>query len=180
MPKLPMRRMAAQAAKERTGNAVRLILEQFIPYRLSVLTNTVSRDVARMYDERFGLSIPEWRVMAVLGRYEPLSANEVAERTAMDKVRVSRAVSRLLRGRIIQRTTDRSDRRRSQLRLTGRGMIIYRQIVPLALGVEADLLSVLNMEERRLLGRVLAKLQSRAEEIQRQSRTAVDSRRIPP
>ena len=180
MPKLPARRIALEAPKERAGNAARLILEQFIPYRLSVLTNTVSRDVARMYGERFGLSIPEWRVMAVLGRYEPLSAIEVAERTAMDKVRVSRAVARLLRGGVIQRSTNRSDRRRSELRLTSRGVAIHGQIVPLALGVEAELLSVLDMEERRLFDRLLAKLQSRAEEIQKQCRTSGDSRRIPP
>ena len=73
-----------------------LVLEHFVPYRLSVLANTVSRTIAAEYQARFGLSIPEWRVMAVLGRYAPLSASGICERTAMDKVRVSRAVSRLL------------------------------------------------------------------------------------
>lgn len=147
------------------GTRGRLMLERFIPYRLSVLTNTVSRDVARIYHERFKLSIPEWRVMAVLGRFEPLSANAVAERTAMDKVRVSRAVARMLRAGLIARTIDRRDRRRSELRLTASGMAIYRQIVPLALGVEAELLAVLSATERTELHRLIAKLQARAEEV---------------
>lgn len=144
----------------------RLILEEFLPYRLSVLANTVSRDVARMYDERFGLSIPEWRVMAALARYKALSAVEVAGRTAMDKVRVSRAVARLLRAGVIQRATDRTDRRRSELRLSPRGIAIHAQIVPLALSVERELLSVLSAEECRSLDLLLAKLQARAVEIE--------------
>jgi DNA-binding MarR family transcriptional regulator len=73
-----------------------LELESFLPYRLSVLSNTVSGVIARSYSERFGLSIPEWRVMAVLGRYPGLPAADIAVRTAMDKVQVSRAVARLV------------------------------------------------------------------------------------
>ena len=61
-----------------------LALERFLPYRLSVLTNTVSRAIARLYDERFGLSIPEWRVRAALGRYGQLTASEICRVTAMD------------------------------------------------------------------------------------------------
>jgi DNA-binding MarR family transcriptional regulator len=73
-----------------------LELERFLPYRLSVLSNRLSNAIARSYEQRFQLSVTEWRVIAVLGRFPGLSANEVAERTAMDKVAVSRAVARLL------------------------------------------------------------------------------------
>ena len=73
-----------------------LHLDRFIPYRLSVLSNTVSMIIAGAYEREFGLSIPQWRVIAVLARYPDLSAVEVAERTAMDKVAVSRAVQGLL------------------------------------------------------------------------------------
>src|SRR3546814_1367690 len=73
-----------------------LELERFLPYRLSVLSNRVSQKIADTYAERFGLAVTEWRVIAVLGRYPDLSAGAVAERTAMDKVAVSRAVARLL------------------------------------------------------------------------------------
>src|ERR1043166_3181537 len=88
----------------------RLDLARFLPYRLSVLTNRVSSAIARHYSERFGLSIPEWRVMAVLGSVSDLSAREVASRTAMDKVQVSRAVASLLKARRVQRKTDPGDR----------------------------------------------------------------------
>ena len=74
-----------------------LDLEHFLPYRLSVLSNRISQDMASLYAERFNLSITEWRIIAILGRYPDLSANEVAERTAMDKVAVSRAVASLLK-----------------------------------------------------------------------------------
>ena len=77
-------------------NKSRLYLDAFTPYRLSVLTNRISSAIARHYSERFDLSIPEWRVMAVLGETPGLSARQVAERTAMDKVQVSRAVQSLL------------------------------------------------------------------------------------
>ena len=73
-----------------------LILEDFLPYRLAILSHTVSTTIAQVYDKRFGLSIPEWRVIAILGRFPGLSAVEVADRTLMDKVAVSRAVSKLL------------------------------------------------------------------------------------
>ena len=89
-----------------------LILENFLPYRLSILSNTVSSTVARVYDKRFNLSIPEWRVIAILGRFPGLSAVEVAERTLMDKVAVSRAVSKLIKNGRIDREFADADRRR--------------------------------------------------------------------
>src|SRR6478672_11658564 len=80
-----------------------LDLEHFLPYRLSVLSNRVSGAIAQMYSERFDLGVTEWRVMAVLGRYPKLSAGEVAQRTAMDKVAVSRAVAGLVEAGRVER-----------------------------------------------------------------------------
>src|SRR5688500_19433496 len=102
-----------------------LHLDRFIPYRLSVLSNTVSMIIAGAYQREFGLSIPQWRVIAVLARYPDLSAIEVAERTAMDKVAVSRAVQGLLAARRLLRTYDSGDRRRSRLRLSPAGKSVY-------------------------------------------------------
>ena len=95
-----------------------LKLENFLPYRLSVLSNRTSNAIAREYSERFDMTIPEWRVMAVLGRFSGLSANQVAQRTAMDKVAVSRAVAKLMEAGRIAREFDDDDRRRSMLRLS--------------------------------------------------------------
>ena len=94
-----------------------LKLEDFMPYRLAVLSNTVSTTVARAYDKRFSVSIPEWRVIAVLGRFPGLSAVEVAERTLMDKVAVSRAVTKLIKHGRIDREFADADKRRSILNL---------------------------------------------------------------
>ena len=140
-----------------------LVLERFLPYRLSVLMLRISNAIARSYERRFRLSVPEWRVMAVLGRFGPLSANGVAERTQMDKVRVSRAVARLVAARRVSRRTDPADRRRAVLALTASGMAIHREIVPHARRVEARLLAGLGAEELGALDRLLAKLEARAE-----------------
>lgn len=137
-------------------------LERFIPYRLSVLTNIVSRTIGRLYGERFGLSIPEWRVMAALGRFAPLSAGEVCQRTAMDKVQVSRAVDRMRRAGLVERAIDAADRRRSRLRLSAAGHRTHDAIVPMALAAEALLLDGLSTEDRRTLDRLLTRLTERA------------------
>jgi DNA-binding MarR family transcriptional regulator len=138
-----------------------LDLERFLPFRLSVLANRLTRAVARVYMQRFHLSAPEWRTMAVLGLYGAMSANSVVERTAMDKVRVSRAVARLLAAGRITRRTDIEDRRRAILDLTPKGRADYDQIVPMVLAVESELLSELGGEERAMLDQIMRKLERR-------------------
>lgn len=135
-----------------------LELERFLPYRLSVLSNTVSQAIAAEYQQRFQLTITEWRVMAVLGRYADIAAREVAERTAMDKVAVSRAVAKLLDAGRIERDIASHDKRQSVLRLTDVGHAIYAQVAPLALEHETRLLAQLDATEREWLERILAKL----------------------
>ena len=135
-----------------------LELEHFLPYRLSVLSNRVSETISGYYRQRFGLAVTEWRTMAVLGRYQGLSAGEVAERTAMDKVAVSRAVARLLQRGFIQREIHGDDRRRSVLALSRSGQRIYDEIAPLALDLERRLLSRLDRDERAALDALLDKL----------------------
>jgi DNA-binding MarR family transcriptional regulator len=137
-------------------------LERFLPYRLSVLANLASRTLARLYGERFGLSVAEWRVIAHLARAAPASANEVAARAAMDKVQVSRAVARLTAKDLVERATDAADRRRSALRLTRRGQAAHDAIVPLARSVEAQLLAGLPAADLARLDRLLGALIARA------------------
>ena len=139
-----------------------LILEDFLPYRLSILSNTVSSTIAGTYDRRFGLSIPEWRVIAVLGRFPGLSAVEVAERTLMDKVAVSRAVSKLLKSGRIDRQFADVDRRRSILNLSEEGRKVHDEIAPMALQFEKDLLHGLNDDEIRTLNVLMERLLARA------------------
>jgi DNA-binding MarR family transcriptional regulator len=139
-----------------------LQLEHFLPYRLSVLSNTISSAIAAGYSRQFDLSIPEWRVLAVLAIEPGLSAAEVAARTAMDKVAVSRAVARLLRRGRIERSFARDDRRRSELRLSHAGESVYREVVPLARRYESALLQALEPHERTALDELLTRLRGRA------------------
>jgi DNA-binding MarR family transcriptional regulator len=147
------------------AKATTLELDHFLPYRLSVLSNIVSTAISGAYEKRFGLSIPEWRVMAVLAMTPDLSAAEVAQRTAMDKVAVSRAVASLLGERRIVRKTARVDRRRSLLRLSAAGRRVYAQVVPLALAYERDLLAPLTQMDREAVDRAVRILLGRATEI---------------
>jgi len=145
----------------RPGDASLLALERFLPFRLSVLSNRMTRAVAGVYARHFHLSAPEWRTMAVLGRYGAMTANSVVEHTAMDKVRVSRAVARLLVAGHVTRRTDATDRRRAILDLTTEGRAVYDRIVPLVLAVEAELLADLSDEERLVLEAAVRKLEAR-------------------
>lgn len=145
-------------SKPETSTHEILDLERLVPYRLSVLSNKVSSAIAGEYHRRFGLAITEWRVMAVLGRFPGLSAREVTERTAMDKVAVSRAVARLLERSLIQREIHGDDRRRSVLTLSEDGFRVYDEVAPMVLECERQLLSPLSDEERAQLGRLIDKL----------------------
>ena len=151
-PSAPMKR------NTRVARHAQLDLEHFLPYRLSVLSNRVSGAIARVYSERFGLGVTQWRVMAVLGRYPGLSASEVAQRTAMDKVAVSRAVAGLIEAGRVQRDTHDDDRRRCVLNLSDAGHLIHDEVAPLALAFQQRLLGGMADSERELLFRLLDRL----------------------
>ncbi len=139
-----------------------LELEHFLPYRLSILSNTISQGIADDYQKRYDLSMTEWRVMTVLARYQGLSARQVADRTAMDKVAVSRALARLVEAGRVSRHMDDNDKRRSVLDLTEEGWAIHEVVAPMARAREQAVLDKLDEDERRWLGRILDKLQDRA------------------
>jgi DNA-binding MarR family transcriptional regulator len=135
-------------------------LEKFIPYQLSIVSNTVSQAIADEYQQRFDLGTTEWRVMAVLARYdgEGLSARQVARLTATDKVAISRALARLVeKGRVLRRV-HAGDKRRSVLRLSSAGWRIHDAVAPLARRHEREFLERLSTEERCWLTDILDKL----------------------
>lgn len=138
-----------------------LDLDHFLPYRLSILSNRASDAIARHYSNRFGLSVPEWRVIAVLGQTPGMSARDVAQRTAMDKVQVSRAVASLVEARRVKREGDEVDGRVTRLSLTAKGQAIYDEVVPLALHLEEVFLAALTPEERKTLNTLMDKLTDR-------------------
>lgn len=153
-----------------------IILEEFLPYRLSVLSNTISSAIAGAYASRFGLTINEWRIIAVLGRFPGLAARDVADKTAMDKVAVSRAVNRLRNAGLVNHRTAHDDRRRSMLELSDSGHELLAQVAPMAMEYEAQLLDGLGPGDRNKLGTILARLQHRAREIGPLGKDGTDSK----
>ncbi len=139
-----------------------LDLERFLPYRLSVLAQRVSADLHARYAGRFGLTVAQWRVMACLGRFAPVSANEVCVRIVMDKVAVSRALAAMTSTGLVEATTDPLDRRRGVLRLTPKGRDVHAAIAPLALDYEATLWAGLTPGERAAFDALLGKLDTHA------------------
>jgi DNA-binding MarR family transcriptional regulator len=140
-----------------------LELENFLPYRLSILAQLVSESLHDLYARPFALTVTQWRVMAALGRFAPLTASEVGMRIVMDKVAVSRAVAGLMKRGLIERATDRDDRRRASLRLSARGRAMHARIVPMALGYEGKLYQALSKQERQVFNTLADRLFARAE-----------------
>ena len=127
-------------------------LERFLPYRLSLLTNTVSQGIAARYRDEFGISVTEWRILAVLGRFPGLTASEVVARTAMDKVTIHRGVKALLEKKLLERRPDAGDRRRQSLHITRpKGQTVMENIIPRARQFERELLDALTRAEITLL-----------------------------
>ncbi|MEJ1156967.1 MarR family winged helix-turn-helix transcriptional regulator [Prosthecomicrobium sp. N25] len=125
-----------------------LDLDSFLPYLVNVLASRTSRELAGVYEARFGISIPEWRVIAHLAQNRNVSVREIHERVDMDKSKVSRAAARLESVGLIEKKVNPADRRLVELRLTRKGHKLFAEIVPLALDYEARLLSALTPEDR--------------------------------
>jgi len=137
-----------------------LELEGFLPFRVAVVSHRMSRGLARRYEARFGISIPEWRCLAVLARREQLTAGELAERASLDKVQVSRAISRLQARAVVAREVDDRDRRAIRLSITPAGEALFGEIAEVARAWEREVTRALGLSERRTLDRVLAKLEA--------------------
>ena len=143
-----------------------LILNKFLPYRLSIVNNKISNALSRTYSKRFDLTPMEWRVLAVLGENEHMSADEVCRFTETDKVTVSRAVTKLLRKKRISRKRSNVDRRSLTLRLTKDGVSTYKAIVPLILQLEDSLVAGLSSYERRQFRELLDKIDLQARSLE--------------
>lgn len=141
-------------------------LEDFLPYRLSVAANRVSRLFSRRYSEAYGLTIPEWRVLATIARFGTLSPSAVGEWTAMDKVKVSRAAASLVAHGLVRQSPDPNDGRGRRLRLTRKGVSVHEGVVPLARELEATLADGLSRPEWLALNKALSRLNAHVETIE--------------
>ena len=140
-----------------------LRLDSYLPYRLSVASNAVSRLIARAYEDRFGLTIPQWRLIAVLAEDGPLTQQAIGARTVMDKVTVSRATQGLVKRRLVERAPHDADGRSHHLALSKAGERLYSEISPVALEYEARLLQQFDPAAVAELKRVLLLLERAAE-----------------
>jgi len=159
------RRQAKTAESTREAapspTAERLDLFKFAPFRLNRLAAEVSAALAGEYRERYGLDIPEWRVLATLGfRHEPCSAQYVAHCTRTHKSTISRAVTTLLERRLIERVENADDRREFRLRLTRKGKALYEELIPRLQRKERDIMSCLSDQERKMLDRLMGKIEA--------------------
>ncbi|MBO6796772.1 MarR family transcriptional regulator [Maricaulis sp.] len=146
-----------------------LRLSEYLPYRLAITSNRVSRMVARAYRARFGLSIWEWRTLAILGEGRSITAQDLADMAAMDKVAVSRAVKNLVDRGLVERVAHEGDGRSRLLHLTAAGKDVYQDVVPMAREAEGRLLERLSAVEREQLARLLEKVRASAQELLDQS-----------
>ena len=144
------------------GSEPVVVLERFLPYRLNVLASLTSQALAAIYAERFGLTIPGWRVVATLGQYGVRTARDIAAHAVMHKSTVSRAVSQLEGRGLVLRKANRDDRREELLELTEAGREIYLAVAPEALAFEDRLISVLTPAEQANLMALIDKLDRQA------------------
>lgn len=133
-------------------------LSDFLPYLMSVTTNAISDMLAQRYQARFGLKIPEWRVMAVLGDAGPLTQRRLVSSTRMDKVAVNRACRALEVRGLVRRSPNDRDGRSHHLELTDAGRRMHGEIMPMALDFERSLFAVFSAPERQQLKAMLARI----------------------
>ena len=140
-------------------------LDEFFPYQVRMFYLQVSQAVSDIYSSRYGLTVSEWRTMAVLGNHQPLSASDVVQRSSIDKVQVSRAIQGLLKRGLLQRRVDVDDRRRVNLHLTNKGQQVFADLVPRVRALEEQLLNCLSESERHTLKVLMTKVRGQAEQI---------------
>ena len=143
----------------------RLVLDDFIPYRLSVTSNLVSDVIARTYEALFGLTIPEWRLVAVVAEHGGITQQAVGARTRMDKVTVSRAAIALAGRGLMARRPHPDDRRSHLLDLTDTGRQLYAAVAPEALALEKRLFGRLDADEVAAFVATLRRLEAAALDI---------------
>jgi DNA-binding MarR family transcriptional regulator len=135
-----------------------LPLENWTGYRFGLIASRLGNFIAPIYATRHDLTMPAWRSLAVIARYQPLTAKALASLTSSDAFKVTRAIELLVRRGLIRRDVDRNDRRRASLRLTSEGRRVYRDIEKIVVRIERALIAALDARERTILRRSLDKL----------------------
>jgi DNA-binding MarR family transcriptional regulator len=173
----PERHMSGQRATEgearaetgadelRLGDQAPLKLEHFLPYRLNVVSSLVSQALSRVYARRYGIGVPEWRVVVTLGQHGVMTAKAIGAHTHMHKTKVSRAVAFLEKRRLLTRRANRDDMREAFLSLTAAGRAMYEEVAPHALEFARRLTDILSPGDREAFDRALKQLTARSAEL---------------
>ncbi len=154
----------ADAAVAR-GDDAPLKLEQFLPYRLNVVASVVSQALSRIYAERYGIGVPEWRVLVTLGQYGMMTGKAVGAHSHMHKTKVSRAVALLEKRKMVARRANRADLREAFLSLTPAGRAIYEDLAPIALDFARRLSETIEPSDRKAFERAIDRLTERSAQL---------------
>jgi DNA-binding MarR family transcriptional regulator len=158
---------AGSREENASEKASRLDLFRFVPFRLNRLAAEVSAALSREYQERYGLDIPEWRVLATLGfRNDACSAQYIARCTRTHKSTISRAVTALMKRQLVERVENEDDRREYRLRMTRKGKALYEKLIPRLKRREREILSCLSAQERKDFALLLGKIENSLDLIQ--------------
>lgn len=161
MSNLPPETDSAAVAAGR-GEDAPLKLEQFLPYRLNVVASLVSQALSRIYAARYGIGVPEWRVLVTLGQYGMMTGKAIGAHSHMHKTKVSRAVALLERRKLVTRRANRADLRESLLTLTPAGRTMYEDLAPIALDFANRLSEVIDSADRAAFDRAIDRLTERS------------------
>ena len=142
-----------------------LKIEHFLPYQLNVVSSLVSQALSRVYARRYGIGVPEWRVVVTLGQYGVMTAKAIGAHTHMHKTKVSRAVALMEKRRLIARRANRDDMRETFLSLTAAGRTMYEEVAPHALEFARRLTEILSPSDREAFDRALRQLTARSAEL---------------
>jgi DNA-binding MarR family transcriptional regulator len=139
-----------------------LKLEDFLPHRLNVLSSLVSQALTRVYGQRYGIGIPEWRVLVTLGEYGVMTGKAIGGHTHMHKTKVSRAVAQLELRKLVARRANRADLREAFLSLTAAGRAVYEEAAPIAIEFTTRLSEVVAPSDRAAFDRAMRQLTERS------------------
>jgi DNA-binding MarR family transcriptional regulator len=139
-----------------------LKLEDFLPHKLNVLSSLVSQALTRVYGQRYGIGIPEWRVLVTLGEYGVMTGKSIGAHTHMHKTKVSRAVAQLEQRKFVSRRANRADLREAFLTLTPMGRAIYEEAAPIAVDFTNRLSEVVEPSDRAAFDRAVRQLTERS------------------
>ncbi len=139
-------------------------LDAFLPYRLSILSQTISGLIAKEYESKFGLTINQWRCLVIVHTHQPITAKEIGTLTLLDKMTISRAL-KALKNRFLIKSLPGADARNQMLSLTKTGQKIYREVIPIAQSYESQLLNTLTTEQKHTLDAIINKLIREAREL---------------